>query len=260
MSNSTIISVVIHTHNSSRDIEECITSAQLLTDSITVIDMESTDDTTKRAQQMQVPVFEYPFTGYVEPARKFGIDKAKTDWIFILDSDERLTPELASEIKNLITTPHNLQPITFYHVPRKNIFGKKVWLRHGGWWPDEQIRLIRKKDFETWPTEIHSTPKIKGAGGRLINSILHYFHGDLEEMVGKTIIFEDIESDLLFKAGKTGSIVTFFRKFLGELFRRLIKHRGFLDGQIGIIESVYQAYSKTVTYLFLYEKTKSRSL
>ena len=96
--------------------------------------------------------------------------------------------------------------------------------------------------------------------GYLNNSITHYFHGNLEEMVQKTIVFEDIESDLLFQAQKNASICTFFRKFFGELTRRLLLKTGFRDGIIGIIESIYQAFSKTITYLYLYEKKKSRSL
>jgi len=80
-------------------------------------------------------------------------------------------------------------------------------------------------------------------------------------MVEKTIIFEDIESSLLFKASKKVKTSTFFRKFLGELYRRLIRSFGFLDGEIGIIESIYQAFSKTITYIYLYEKSRTiRSL
>ena len=89
---------------------------------------------------------------------------------------------------------------------------------------------------------------------------LHYSHGDLQAMVEKTLIFEDIESELLYKAGRSVSTLLFFRKFLGELERRLLRNKGFMDGEIGIIESIYQAFSKTITYLFLYEKKNSRTL
>ena len=73
-------------------------------------------------------------------------------------------------------------------------------------------------------------------------------------MVKKTIIFENIESDLLFKAKRKTGTGIFFRKFLAEIYRRLIRNLGFLDGPFGIIEAIYQAFSKTITYLFLYEK------
>lgn len=258
---SATITVVIHTHNEEKNIKECIQSAQLLTKDITVIDMESTDRTREIAKQNGVTIFTFPFKTYVEPAREIGIKKAKSDWVFILDADERMTPELAQEIKEKIlpSTSNRLQA-TSYKVPRKNIFGRKKWLSHGGWWPDHQIRLILKKAFHTWPDRIHSSPQIEGSVGYLDKPFLHYFHGDIQNMVDKTTIYEQIESQLLYEAEKPVQTSTFFRKFLGELYRRLIKQQGYLDGTVGIIESMYQAYSKTITYLYLYEKKKSRTV
>jgi hypothetical protein len=78
----------------------------------------------------------------------------------------------------------------------------------------------------------------------------------MTKMVTKTATFEDVESDLLYNAHKNSNTPIFFRKYFGELNRRLIKGRGFLDGPLGIIESIYQAYSKTITYIMLYEKNK----
>jgi len=250
------ITAIVHTHNEEKNILSCIESAKLLSNKIIVIDMKSTDKTVDLAKKIGANVYLFPHSIYVEPAREFGIKKAKTDWVFLLDADERITKELAEEIKNKI----NGMTFTYYKIPRKNIFGKVKWLKHGGWWPDYQIRLINKKFFKSWSKEIHSTPIITGEIGYLQNPIAHYFHGDLESMLEKTTIFENVESDLLFKANKNVSTNTFFRKFLGELFRRLIKSLGFLDGEIGIIESIYQAFSKTITYLFLYEKKVSRTL
>ncbi len=203
-------------------------------------------------------IFVYPNSNYVETVREEGIKKAKTDWVLVLDADERTTEELVKEIKLVIQKTDN--QVGAYKIPRKNIFANH-WLKHGGWWPDYQIRLINKKYFISWPKIIHSTPNIKGRIETLNNPILHYFHGDLEKMVKKTVVFEDIESDLLYQAGRKADTFVFFRKFLGELWRRLFKNFGFLDGNIGVIESVYQAFSKSITYLFLYEKRlKNRSL
>ncbi len=260
MTNS--ITVTIHTYNEEKNIEACIESAQLLSDQIQVVDMTSTDKTVSLAKKLGVEVYSFPYSYYVEPSRQFGIEKARTDWVFILDADERISSELAQEIKEKleVRSKESVDYYTYFKIPRKNIFSG-TWLRHGGWWPDNQIRLINTKYFKKWPKQIHSTPIIEGDCGFLKEPLLHYFHGDLEEMVRKTVIFEDIESDLLYSARKNVSTVIFFRKFLGELYRRLFKHFGFLDGTIGIIESVYQAFSKTITYLFLYEKKlKSRSL
>ena len=122
------------------------------------------------------------------------------------------------------------------------------------------MRLINKTAFKKWPKRIHATPEIAGTMGYLKEPMLHYFHGDIASMVNKTIVYEGIESDLLAKADRPASVPVFFRKFLGELFRRLIKNKGYADGTVGIIESVYQAFSKTITYLYLYEKKNRRTV
>jgi glycosyltransferase involved in cell wall biosynthesis len=250
------ITVIIHTYNEAEKIAACIESALLLTSNIVVIDMESQDNTVEIARKYNAEVYSFPFVYYVEPARGFGIHQAKTDWVMVVDADERITQPLAQEILNKIKKNHS----SHYFILRKNIFGQKQWLKHGGWWPDSQIRLINKKFFQSWPKNIHSSPLIKGQSEVLTEPLLHYFHGDIKKMVDKTVIFEDIESELLFQAKKKSNTFIFFRKFLGELYRRLICKKGFQDGHIGIIESIYQAFSKTITYLYLYEKKNRRTL
>jgi glycosyltransferase involved in cell wall biosynthesis len=218
--------------------------------------MQSTDQTGHRAEEAGATVYSFGHTRYVEPSRNFAFEKADGEWVFILDADERITDQLAHEVQEVIATTSH----THFKVPRKNIFGRVKWLKHGGWWPDHQMRLVQKSAFRDWPTQIHSTPVISGTLGYLENPFLHYFHGNLETMVAKTALYEGIEADLLHAAGRDASVPLFFRKYLGELSRRLIRNKGFLDGKIGILESLYQAYSKTITYLLLYEKKKSRSL
>jgi len=280
------ISVVIYSHNDEDEIKDCIKSVLPLTKNIYVLDIGSTDETSKIAESMGAKIHKTKFARYVELVREIGINLADTKWVLILDADEVVSEELIKEISNFVSGPvasflpasarhgnHDLRAVgipssratrnlvySAFKVPRKNLFAGKKWLRFGGWWPDHQIRLINKDYFVSWSKQIHSTPKIKGDVGKLKNPIIHNFHGDFESMVNKTLIFEDIESDLLYKAGKNASIGIFIRKFLGEFYRRLIKKLGFMDGPVGIIEGIYQAFSKTITYLFLYEKKKNRPL
>ena len=192
------LSVLIQTHNEERHIADCIVSAKLLTDSLVVVDMESTDKTQEIAIKNGATVVSFPFSHYVEPGREFGLKQIKSEWVFILDADERMTKDLANEIKEIIfQTKH-----TYFKVPRKNMFGGKKWLTYGGWWPDEQMRLIKLSAFESWPTQIHSTPIIKGEMGYLSEPFEHHFHGNVESMVNKTLVFENIEAELLFNAKK----------------------------------------------------------
>lgn len=247
------ITVVVTTYNEEKNIKDCISSALLLTDTIVLIDTGSNDLTVDLAQEIypKVKIIQRGRISCVEEVREFSIRVCQTDWVFLMDADERITKELANEVKVIIS---NENKYTHYWVKRKNIFANKKWLKHGGWYPDKQLRLIKKSAFLTWSTRIHSSPEIKGEEGELQSDLAHLFHPSLEEMVKKTAVYEEIEADMLYMANKDVKTITFFRKFLGELYRRLIKQKGFLDGRYGIIESLYQAFSKTITYLMLYEK------
>ncbi|OGK16512.1 hypothetical protein A2690_04140 [Candidatus Roizmanbacteria bacterium RIFCSPHIGHO2_01_FULL_39_12b] len=245
------ICVVISLYNEEKLIKDCIVSARKLTSNVIVVDTESTDNTAGVARSMGVKVYSYKKAPIIEPSRNFAIEKADAEWAYILDADERFSQELVDEIKHIIKETN----FTHFKGPRLNMFAQKWPMKHGGWWPDPIVRLIKKNSFIKWPKEIHSTPVIKGEMGTLKSPLLHFSQGNLNEMVEKTIRFEDKESLLLYRGNRKASTLTFFRKFLAEFYRRFIRDKGILDGPTGLIASIYQAYSKTVTYLLLYEKS-----
>ncbi len=246
------ISVNVIVRNEEKKIEECLLSARLIADEIVLVDMESDDKTVAIAKKYADRIYSYPKVGYVEPARNFGIKKCSGDWIFVLDADERLTPELANEI--IATLPKTPEKVGAFAIPRANYnFG--VWLKHGGWWPDYQVRLLRKKSFILWPEAIHSFPKFKGEQGMLKNPFKHLANENIEGMVEKTINYSQKEANLLFTGGeKRVNALALVKKMLAEFFRRGIKKKGVLDKTAGIIQSIYQAFAVMCTYIFLWEK------
>ncbi|MFS8159387.1 MAG: glycosyltransferase family 2 protein [Candidatus Roizmanbacteria bacterium] len=255
MNKQSTISIVIHTWNEEKNIRECIENARLLSPDIIVVDMESSDGTLDIVKELKVPFFSTPYKRYVEPARNFGIHKSGGDWVFILDADERLTPKLVTELRQSTVE----SDCTYVKIPRIEVFNKKHKLLHGGWSSAPQIRFIKKNAFINWPSVIHSFPEIKGEFKIANSHMFHYSQGDFSMMVEKTSRYEDIEAGLLYEAKRPVVVATFFRKWIAELYRRMIKNLGFLDGTSGVIVSLYQAYSKTITYLFLYEKYEKNS-
>lgn len=245
------ISVNVIARNEEDDIGGCLKSARLLADEVIFVDMESSDQTKKIAQGLADKVYSHPQTGYVEPARNFGIEKCSGDWVFILDADERITPELAKVLKKkALQADDNLGAIA---VARKNInFG--FWLKRGGWWPDYQVRFIRKKSFIDWPKEIHSFPKIKGEIVNVDVPFVHLAIKNIEEMLERTIRYSEKEANLLFEAGKKTNLLLMVRRMAGEFWRRGIKNKGLLDGPAGIIQVIYQTFSVFITQARLWEK------
>src|SRR3989344_1081897 len=169
------LSVVISAYNEEKNIKDCIDSLRDLADEIIVVDNSSTDKTAEIAKKLGANIF----TQENDPSRidlqkNFGFSKATCDWILSLDADERVTPELTSEIKSNIQ--HPTSNIQGYEIPRKNIiFGK--WIEHTGWYPDYQLRLFKKGKGKFEEKHVHEMIKLEGEPGKLVSPIIHYNYG-----------------------------------------------------------------------------------
>lgn len=181
--------------------------------------------------------------------RDFGAKKAKGDWIFYVDSDEEILPKLAKIVREHISS----ERFSAYVLPRKNIFlGHEM--KWGGWRPDNVLRVIKKNKLKGWYGELHEQPEIIGDIGYINEPIIHRSHRNLTEMVEKTNNWSEIEAKLLYESGHPK--MNFFRFFSGgfrEAWYRGVIKLGFLDGTVGIIEIIYQTFSRLITYSKLWE-------
>lgn len=249
-----MLSVIIIAKNSIDKIEECLKSVGDIADEILVIDGGSTDGTVEVARKHNARVINQVGKGYAE-WRNQGIKEVKGEWIFYLDSDERVTPELTGEIKLLVTSHES--PFSAYAIPRRNIIlGKEM--KYGGWWPDYVKRLYKKSLLKRWTGDLHEEPVFEGRMGHLKNPIIHLKHDNLSEMIEKTNKWSEIEAKLLFDAGHPKmSWWRFFRVMATELWYRLAVKKGLLDGVEGVIYAIYQMWSKFITYAKLWEMQKN---
>ena len=166
-----------------------------------------------------------------------------------------MTEELRREIEKIADTKiSNLKSqISAYAIPRRNKFLGHI-MHWGGWYPDYVLRLIKKDKLKGWFGELHEQPLIDGDVGHLKQPLLHDSHRSLREMVEKTNKWSEIEAKLLYDSGHPK--MNFFR-FCSAAFRefwyRGVMHLGFLDGTVGVIEIIYQMYSRLITYSKLWE-------
>jgi len=189
--------------------------------------------------------------------RNEGAKKARGEWLLYVDSDEQVSRDLKLEILNLFRISNLEFGISAYAIPRQNILLGKC-MRFGGWWPDYVIRLIQKDALFEWEGDLHEQPKVRGEIGKLKNPLIHVSHRSLTEMVAKTNEWSEIEARLLFKAGHPKMTWwRFFSAAFREFWYRGVVKFGFLDGTVGIIEIVYQVFSRLVTYSKLWEKQLS---
>lgn len=246
------ISVVIIGKNAAGLIGDCLESVKWA-DEVVFLDGGSTDGTLAIAKKFKgvkiIPQKEktMDFAAW----HNQGIEKTKGEWIFYLDTDERITPKLKREILEKINSSQNF---VAYAVPRKNILlGKPV--RFGGWWPDYQIRLFKRKNLKKWQGKLHEQPVFEGELGYLKNPLIHITHRDLSSMMAKTNQWSEIEAELLYRAGHPPMTWwRFFRVMITEFWERGIKKQGWRDGDVGWIEIIYQMFSRFITYAKLWEK------
>jgi len=245
-----MISAIVHTRNEEKNIARCLSSLSFV-DEIVLIDMDSTDKTCEIAKEYNAKIFTHPYTGFVEPARNFGIGKAEGEWILIVDADEEIPKTLAHflqlEIKHA--------KADFYRLPRQNIiFGKTI--KHGGWWPDYQIRFFRRGAV-SWTEKIHGIPLTKGRGSDLEPyedlSILHYNYQTLEQFLERLNRYTSIASKELFLGNQRFEVSQLFEMPTREFITRYFTWGGYKDGVHGLALSLLQSFSELVTYLKLWE-------
>lgn len=242
-----LLGAIILTKNSSETLEDCLSSVDWINE-IIIVDENSSDKTIEIANNYGATVIETNDTNFSNK-RNLGADKSSSDWILYIDSDEKVTPALKKEILSSIINPK----FSGYAIPRKNILlGHEM--KHGGWWPDYVLRLIKRNNLISWKGKLHEQPEIKGEIGKLSSPLIHNSHRSLSTMVEKTNQWSEIEAELLFKSNHPK--MTWWRFFsvaFREFWYRGIIKLGFLDGSIGIIEIIYQMYSRMITYAKLWE-------
>jgi hypothetical protein len=187
--------------------------------------------------------------------RDEGARRSKGDWLFYVDSDEEVTTALRKNILQVV----DADEFAAYAIPRRNKLLGHV-MHWGGWWPDYVLRLIRRYCLKGWFGELHEQPLVDGIVGHLKEPLLHDSHRSLHEMVEKTNDWSEIEATLLFESGHPKmNFLRFFSVAIREFWYRFVLKLGFLDGTAGVIEVIYQVYSRLITYAKLWEKQLNAS-
>ncbi|MFH0864208.1 MAG: glycosyltransferase family 2 protein [Candidatus Gottesmanbacteria bacterium] len=250
-----MISVIIIAKNEENNIAQCLKSVSFADEKI-VIDSGSSDNTANIAGHFGAKVFVHDFKDFSNQ-RNFALSKSSGDWILYIDADERVTDNLRDEMMKIISSA---QSDSAYNIPRQNIRLGGHIMHFGGWWPDYVTRLFKRSELKNWYGEVHESPNINGSVGRLANPLLHYGR-DLNRIVEKTIEWSAVEARLLYKANHPP--VAWWRLLkisLDEFFRRYIILQGFRDGTPGLIEAIYQSFSRFITYARLWELQQNNEI
>ncbi len=250
------LSVVMIVRNESANLRACLETVRWA-DEIVIVDSGSNDDTVSIARA---------YTGevYLEPDwRGYGVQRqraqarARGDWIFMLDADERVTPELRAEIQAVVA---NDDRNAVYAVPRLSFcFGR--FIRHGGWYPDYVVRLYPRERarYDDAPVheKVHADPGMRVM--RLRGDLLHYTYRDLEHYLVKSAAYAAAWSAARARDGRRSSLAQGMLHGVGCFLRMYLLRAGFLDGRAGFLLAALSAHSTFVKYADLWLRRQPRA-
>jgi hypothetical protein len=175
----------------------------------------------------------------------------------VLDADERIPPELAAEMRQLVAThPEHAG----YYLPRRNyVMGH--WVRHGGHYPDAQLRLVRAG--ARFPARhVHERIRVHGTTGRLHHPMDHETYPTLDDLMRKARFYALYEGDVLAEKEAMVTAWTVLRKGLGRglarTLRRYLLKGGFRDGVPGLTVAFFGLFNRLVRWIRLWELRHGR--
>ncbi|MCX7918699.1 MAG: glycosyltransferase family 2 protein [bacterium] len=237
------VSVCIIAYNEADKIARCLQSVSWANE-IIVVDSGSSDNTIEICKQYTDKIYHRDWTGYVDQ-KNYAMSLAKYDWVLSVDADEEVSPELSQEIQRLFQSEVN--NFVGYNIPRLTYYLGK-WIKHSGWYPDEQLRLFQKNKAKWVGRELHERIQVDGSIGRLNNVIYHYTYRDISEHLATINHFATlwVEEQVTYGKGKKPSAGRLVLHPVIKFIECYFWKRGFLDGKHGLIIAGFSAY-----YIFL---------
>lgn len=252
--NDSRIIACILTRNEARHIEACLNSVSW-THAQMVVDCGSTDATVDLARARGAIVLHRDWDGWAGQ-RTFAINEAFRRgyrWIFFVDADERVPPELSTEATRVVEASDaahaagdTTAPVGFW-VPRQNIIAGK-WVRHAGWDPDYQLRLFRTDRGRYDPARpVHELVLLDGPDAHLEARLVHYNYDDWQHFWIKQQRYARIEAAARVSRGHRVRPHNFILQPWREFWRRYVTLEGWRAGTHGIILAILLAIAEFQT-------------
>jgi len=249
------LSVVVLAKNEERNITACLDSARGWADEIIIVDDESTDRTIDIAKKYTDRIIRRKMD--IEGRhRNFAYAQAKNLWVLSLDADERLTPELREEIKNVLERNPRENGFT---IPRRNYIGG-YWVKCGGWYPSPQLKLFRKDKFRYEEAGVHPRAFMDDPCGHLKSDLIHYSYRNLEDFLNKLNNQTTREAEKWFQQDKPMRLGRFLWRSLDRFIRTYIGRKGYKDGFLGFVIAYYAGLYQFISYLKYRELVLGRSV
>lgn len=217
---------------------ECLETLRWADELLVVVDASTHDRSVEIARRFTSHVHVRPFVSFPDQ-RNAGLDVAHSAWVLFVDADERVSPELAAEVRKVVATPAGCDG---FWIPRHNVICGRV-VRHAGWWPDEQLRLLRRERARFDPARlVHELAMLETPAGHLRNAFVHYNYDNLGEFCRKQEQYSALEAQHLFGKGIRPRARALLGQPARELWRRFVSLQGYREGWLGLTLSALLAF------------------
>ncbi len=250
------LSVVLITQNEEANLPHTLESVMPLVrdgqGEIIVVDSGSIDRTLEIAKSYGAKIFVEKWKGFAGQ-KNSAMEKASGDWILQLDADEALEPELAREIEQAVAQSTSL---VGYFIPRKNFF-LGHWIKHGGFYPDPKLRLIRRGAGRFEEYGAHPTIRVSGSTAQLNHAMLHYAYPTLRGYIDHMNSYSSQGAEFAVAQGRRGFSFTdiTIRPLLTFVYNYFIR-LGFLDGREGLLLHLYHSVYVSWKYAKIWELSR----
>ena len=237
------VSVAMITRNEQANIADCLDSVAWA-DEVVVVDQASTDGTGDIARKLGARLINAPDWHGFGRQKQIAVDACTGDWILSLDADERVTPELATEIRAAIGTATHAA----YRMPRRSSFCGR-FIDHSGWSPDHVLRLFRRGTARFSEDRVHERLLASGPIGQLASPLLHYSFRTPEDVLDKVNRYSSESARMLHESGRAPGLASAVAHGIAAFVRTYFLKRGFLDGRRGFMLAVSNAEGSYYRYV-----------
>jgi len=234
------LSVAVVTLNEEERLRSCLESV-VWADEIVVVDAGSSDKTMEIAREFTDRTVFRAWDGYCGQ-KNYALGRCHGEWVLSLDADERVTDTLREEIQDVLRGER--REVGFY-VPRRNQFQGR-WVRHGGLYPDWQLRLFRRGRGAFVERAVHESVRVDGETGRLAAPLSHESYRSIGDAVARLNRYSDLAATELARTGRGGSLWDLLVRPPWRFVSMYLLRAGFLDGWRGLVLAGLHAH-----YVFL---------
>lgn len=240
------LSAVLIVKNEEANIGRCLQSITFA-DEIIVLDTGSTDQTVNIAKTLGAKVFHLDKWEGFGKAKHRAVELASNDWILSLDADETISPDLKSEVLEILKDPK----FDIYSIKRKSFYLGRI-INHSGWDNDYPKRLFDRKKAQFNDKAVHESVVSNGNLGKIENHIFHYTYPTIDSHIKKILFYSDLSSEQKKKANLMLSVLRGALK----LIKMYVIQKGFLDGREGFVLAVLSSFGTVIKYFKIWEKSR----